>query len=246
MRPNAKCFPAWRQVGSFEGSSATWFTEHLLVHPASRMPCLDAWGSRFYAGGGDTYAMQQRPAGVDLVTADGGRLLAGMLESLREQPNHGGSGGGEGDGEGDGGSSDIGHDSSRNAGSKSSGGIGGQDEGGEGGGAVLVPRARRRFVADLRRTPKGGQVVGAKCRADLATSLAGLLSHLPTPPPPPSETPPVDGREALVAAGQGSSNSSSSNSNIGMSSSRISSIRSISSISSISSTSSSSSSSSNN
>ena len=115
-------------MGSFEGGSATWLAEHLLVHPASRRPCLGAWDSRFYAGGGGTYAMQQRPAGVDLVTVDGGRLLAGMLESLSEQPDHGGSGGGEG--QGDGGSSDISDESSRNAGSKSSGGIGGQDEGG--------------------------------------------------------------------------------------------------------------------
>jgi len=48
------------EVGSFEGSSATWLAENLLVHPASRLLCVDSWSPMPYRNGGDTADARQR------------------------------------------------------------------------------------------------------------------------------------------------------------------------------------------
>lgn len=31
------------KVGSFEGASAVWLAEHILLHPESLLVCLDTW-----------------------------------------------------------------------------------------------------------------------------------------------------------------------------------------------------------
>jgi hypothetical protein len=147
------------EIGSFEGSSATWFAEHLLKHPKSVLLCLDAWSAEHYDGGGDTNTMRLNFA---LEDAEATKLTRGLQLSLseeeEEEPQH------EAGGVGVEPNNTTATFTDRSSNNNSD--------------SFLRSKAMKRFADNLGKTPGGGQVLGVRC-TDSAISLAGLVSRQP-------------------------------------------------------------------
>ena len=73
------------EVGSFEGSSAAWIAESLLIHPSSLLICVDAWAAKWTALEQETnnnaYINKMQNA------LGGGTALKNFVHNMERTPN---------------------------------------------------------------------------------------------------------------------------------------------------------------
>ena len=149
------------EVGSFEGSSATWLAQHLLVHhPDSRLVCVDNWAEANYLYDDDHGKAQQgdnsNAAAADDDDDDDDDSSPRNLNS----------------------NDALNPLSPKSIEEKMVASLGGRKDsnGKEEGKEAETDNALSRFKHNLARTPGGDRVVGVKA-ADSGTALAAILGR---------------------------------------------------------------------